>query len=726
MLNSNTESLNKPVKQSAAIAAVMADAWKLRARNRIEQADKACRAVLAMNPVCGEAMHLLALLAHDQGHHSRAVEQFKAAINVEPHQPLHHSNLGVVLLSMGRYEEAESCFSDALDISPDYHDAKSNLGLAWYHQNHFSSAARCFEEILGYKPKHDAALANLGMTRLAQHRHAEAAVAYEKAVSLNPSQPKWHGNLGAAYMRLERYAQSAACYLEAAQIDPGNPDYMVSRAIALRAAGQLTESIQVLEQVSSKYPDLSAAVAQLVVGLEYTCQWDKLELYHPMLEQATQRALAEGRVPDEDPMLNIRRSSDAALNQAVSRAWSRDLQRKALRIARPLTHPQRQRRNGRITIGYISYDFRNHPVAHQLYPLFRMHDRERFRILAFSIGPDDGSAYRREIMAGCDEFIDLRTHGLAAATQAIYDRQVDILVDLMGHSHHHRLEILALRPAPVQVGYLGFLSTSGAQFIDYLVADSVVVPRDHHPYYDEKLLRMPHCYQFNHTGLKTDRNDAERAAWGLPPSAFVYCCFNAVYKIDRQLFESWMRILYQTANAVLWLNGANPMAFEQMRQRAQLAGIDPQRLIFAPKVPLDDHLHRLALADLALDTLRYNGGATTANALAAGVPVITVLGNHWVSRMSSSHLMAVGLPELVFENRRTYETAAVDLAGHPHKVDTLHRRLAQQNDAVMLFNPELFTRHLEFGFESIWQRYVDGLAPDHIDIPNLYASSNHA
>jgi protein O-GlcNAc transferase len=699
--------------------------WQFFSRGHLKKATDVCRSVLTSVPRCGEAWHLLGLLAHAQGDPCRAVAHLKQAIAVAPLQPGLYNNLGFILNSMGRYNRAQSCFTTALEIDPGFHDARCNLGLSFYHRNLFRRAAKCFDQILYAVPDHAAALANLGMTRLAQQRYAEAMDAYEKAVALCPDQAAWHGNLGAAGIGMGHYDQAARSFHRASQLNTAMPEYHIHRSIALRAAGNLPESIRLLEAALTKYPGRSSAVAHLVVGLEYTCQWEKLDLYHPLLDQATQDALDEGRRPDEDPMLNIRRCDDVAVNQAVGRAWSRYRQNRARRNATPLSHNRTGRQCRKIAIGYLSYDFRNHPVAHQLHPLFGLHDRNRFRTVAFSMGPDDGTPFRKQIASGCDDFVDIGALGMAEAAHTIHRHNIDILVDLMGHSHHNRMEILALRPAPIQVGYLGFLSTTGAPFIDYLVTDVTVVPKGHEPYFDEKLLRMPHCYQFNHAGLMNPTPHTRRQAWGLPDSGFVFCSFNTVYKIDRDLFDTWLRILKQVPGSVLWLNGGHQLARRHMRNRAQMLGIDPARLVFCEKIALEDHLGRIGLADLALDTIRYNGGATTANTIGAGVPVLTVMGRHWVSRMSASQLTAIGLPDLVFPSVAAYESAAIELALDAPALQSVRERLKKNLKDHPLFDSHGFVRRLEAGFENIWQRYLNGLGPDHVEIAHTRPGVAH-
>jgi predicted O-linked N-acetylglucosamine transferase (SPINDLY family) len=302
---------------------------------------------------------------------------------------------------------------------------------------------------------------------------------------------------------------------------------------------------------------------------------------------------------------------------------------------------------------------------------------------------------------------------------------VDILIDLMGHSHHNRMGILALLPAPLQVGYLGFLSTTGADFIDYIVADDVVIPSDHHNFYSEQLMRMPGCYQINHSRLRDSLPGSRRDDWHLPTDAFVFCCFNVSYKIDRTLFNTWMRILEKTPKSVLWLYCSNQMAVDHMRARAEASGVDPNRLVFAEKLPLEEHLRRLPLADLALDTLRYNGGATTSNAMKVGLPVLTVIGNHWVSRMSASHLIAAGLPQLVTSDLAAYEAKAIALAQNRQQLHNLRRQLSQYIKSRPLFDPSAFVRSLEGGYESIWERYMSGKTPGDIKIPLCKCDDKH-
>jgi protein O-GlcNAc transferase len=353
---------------------------------------------------------------------------------------------------------------------------------------------------------------------------------------------------------------------------------------------------------------------------------------------------------------------------------------------------------------------------HQMLGLFGLHDRARFNIYGYSHGKDDGSCYRQKIRQNCDKFSELDNFSHAEAAECIYRDKVDILVDLMGHTRGNRLAICALRPAPVQVSYLGFLGTTGAAFMDYFITDKIVTPEDQFIYYSEKLVFLPDCYQINDHLQKISEKQWHKQECGLPSECFVFCSFNQPYKIDPCMFDTWMRILRRIPQSVLWLLNQNSTATKNLQRRAQAQGILPSRLIFADALPLKDHLARLRLADLALDTRIYNGGATTSNALWSGVPVITLQGNHFVSRMSSSSLSAVGLSELVTHDLKAYEALAVELAGSPGKLQAIRKKLARNRLTHPLFDTPRFVKNLEHAYQAMWKIFAGGQSPQSIEV----------
>ena len=377
-----------------------------------------------------------------------------------------------------------------------------------------------------------------------------------------------------------------------------------------------------------------------------------------------------------------------------------------------LKHPER-----RISIGYLSNNFRDHPTSHLMCDLFACHDRKRFQIDCYSYGEDDQSSYRKRIEKQCDRFVDLYNAGSYESAMRIHENNVGILVDLNGYTACSQTDICGFRPAPVQVRYLGAAKTTGARFVDYLIGDSTVTPETDEPYYSEKLVRMPHCYQVNSNPevLPIDHNQG-RTRYGLSCGDLVFGSFATSYKIDPQLFKTWLNLLKRVPRSVLWLLKRDETVEKNLIAFGLAEGVDPRRLVFAPPCPKPAHLARLGLADLCLDTRVVNGAATTSDALWAGVPVLTIRGGHFASRMSASILTAVGLPELITDSLEQYEDLAVELATVPGKLAQLRSKLARNRHTEPLFDTPRFVRNLENAFEQMWEIYRAGQSPRHITV----------
>jgi protein O-GlcNAc transferase len=371
----------------------------------------------------------------------------------------------------------------------------------------------------------------------------------------------------------------------------------------------------------------------------------------------------------------------------------------------------------KITLGYLSSDFRDHPVAHLMRSLLGLHDRGAFKVACYSCGIDDGSDYRRGISKDADKFVDL--HGLnhAEAAKCIWDDQVDILVELNGYTEGSRLDICALRPAPVQVSYLGFPGTTGADFMDYIIVDKIVAPAEHAPYYGECLVYLPHCYMATDNGQPVSEILQKREDVGLPRDGVVFCSFNQGFKIDETTFDVWMTILKDVPRSVLWLQKLNQAAQKNLKNAAEDRGISADRIVFAEKLPVKaDHLARLSFADLALDTLAFNGHTTTSDILWAGVPIVALQGSHFASRVSASILTAMGLPELVTHSTKDYQTVAVALAKNPEALEKVRKKLLNNLLETPLFDTPRFVRNLEKAYKEMWKVFLSGKRPEQIHI----------
>ena len=348
--------------------------------------------------------------------------------------------------------------------------------------------------------------------------------------------------------------------------------------------------------------------------------------------------------------------------------------------------------------------------------LFGLHDREAFEIHAYSYGPDDSSDYRKRIVNDCDRFVDIRDLSAIDAARRIYRDEIDMLVDVKGYTKGTRLEICALRPAPVQVTYLGFPGSTGADFFDYVITDRIVTPEDQAAYYTEKFVYLPHCYQVNDHTLAISDKPFTRADFGLPEEGFVFCCFNQTYKINAVMWEVWMRVLRAVPGGVLWLYHSNGAAERNLKREVAARNVDSERIVFAVRMPVAEHLARMRLADLFLDTRIYNAHATASDALWAGVPLITLQGRHFASRVASSLLTAVGLPELITHSLDEYEALALRLAHDPEELAAIRDRLAANRLTEPLFDTPRFAKNLECAYKEMWRLYLNGEQPQRIEV----------
>jgi predicted O-linked N-acetylglucosamine transferase (SPINDLY family) len=427
--------------------------------------------------------------------------------------------------------------------------------------------------------------------------------------------------------------------------------------------------------------------------------------------------LAEGgRIP-ESPHANVMRSDDLGFNLAVARLHSENIAKAYADSGVSFPISSKRRKGAKtITVGYMSSDFRSHPTAHLIYRLFGFHSRPDFDIRAYSTGRDDGSELRRQIAEGCDAFVDVNSLSPLDTAKRIHEDGVDILVELNGHTEGQRLTVCALRPAPINVTYLGFPGTTGAPFIDYILTDRIVSPLEHAAFYSERFAYLPHCYQVNSDDQRISEKGLTRADVGLPEDAFVFASFNQPVKIDPAMYELWMRLLGAEPKSVLWLWRDNNLAVQNLHKEAEARGIAPDRIVFGDKLPREEHLERLRLADLMLDTRICNGHTTTSDALWAGVPVITLEGKHFASRVSASLLTAVGLPELITHSLEEYESLALRLANSPSELDAIKSRLKTNRETAPLFDTKRFARDLEDLYRQMFEIFKRGEELRHLGI----------
>ena len=574
------------------------------------------------------------------------------------------------LLQSGKAAEATQICTNLLAALPDFGPALHLLGLAAYRQGNVNKSVELLRKAVRANPK--AAELHNDLANLQQMKGAldEAVSSYQKALQLRPEYAEAHRNL----------------------------------ASALRKLGRMDEAVTELETAVALNPQFAEAMAQLVHQLKQLCDWRRIDSLTAGLIEAVKANSAP-----VNPFVFLSLDTTAGQQLRCAQQWAAAQLQADVSTgnARPAG-----RATDRITLGYLSADYQEHATAHLIAELFVLHDRTRFRVIGYSYGKDDGSATRRRLAESFDSFVDVEhaSHGDAAAR--IRKDGVDILVDLKGYTSDARPEIVALRPAPIQVNYLGYPGSMGIAAMDYILVDPFLAPADQQPHFSERLVHLPDCYQINDRRRPIVSRAPTRAECGLPETGFVFCCLSAAYKITPPIFDVWMRLLSEVPGSVLWLLDSGPAATGNLRREAdaRLAG-GAARLVFAPSLPNREHLARLAAADLFLDTLPYNAHTVTSDALWAGCPVVTCAGATFASRVAGSILRAAGLAELVTTSLADYEGLALRLAREADWLRKIRRRLASERMVMPLFDSRRLTRHMEAAFEEMWRLYGAGEAP---------------
>ncbi len=605
----------------------------------------------------------------------------------------------------GRWQEAGAAFEQAVARSPSDHVYWLNLAHARMRCGRFDDGAEAALRGAELAPASDRALAVAFECLNAANRHGDTIALASGRDLTGIGDHHFHFQIGQAFYVRDQNREAADCYLAALS---RKPDF----AAAHVQLGNAFNRLKMHEEARECYKTAIAVGAEpvcLTSGMAfedaYACRWDHLAEDLPAMLR-----LMEAGAGHPEPFPLLAQPSTRAQQLAAARAFA---QRRFGGIE-PLRASRSSAPSSRLRVGYLSNDFVEHATAYLITQIFELHDRQRFEVTAYSYGVDDRSPARRRIEQAVDRFVDVRELSDRATAERIRDDGIDVLVDLKGYTMGARNGVLAFRPSPVQVNYLGYPGTLGAPFYDYIVGDPTVTPLEHGADYSEKIAQMPACYQPN------DRSRAigprpSRAECGLPETGFVFCSFNNLYKIRPEMFDIWCRLLQQVADSVLWLYESNEQARRNLVREAQQRGIETSRLVWAPQMRLAQHLGRLQLADLVLDSRPYGAHTTASDALWAGVPVLTCPGGTFASCVAASLLKAVGLPELIAPDLRHYESMALELARDARGLAALKQRLAHNREHCALFDSVRYTRDLESLYQRMYDRHRRGEAP--CDLP---------
>jgi protein O-GlcNAc transferase len=755
------------------------EATRLHRSGRLEEAGRLYEAVLAAGARTFDALHQLGILHYQQGRHQQAQELLEEAIALNPasapawcnkglvlqarqrprealasyeralalgsgHAEI-HNNRGNVLLELGRPDEALASHDVAVRLNPRSALAYNNRGNVLKHLGRLGEALTSYDQAIALKPDHIDAHVNRAGVLAALGRPHEALASYQRIVALRPADAELHVGLArllASLNRLEeafascnraialksdhaeahrhrgillttarRHAEALASFDKVLALVPGDIDAHIRRAFVLLTLHRPDEALASYEHVLAANPGHPAAFGAIANAALDCCDWRRSE---EIARQLPQR-VADGRCVIE-PLALLGYDCSARTQFECARHFAR------LRVP-VLPEPLRPRvpyRHDKIRLAYLSADFRRHPVSYQITELIERHDRARFEVIGVSFGPDDGTPARKRIASAFDDFIDVRNVSDREVASILRQREVDIAVDLMGYTTSERLGILAHRPAPVQVQYLGFPGTLGTDFIDYVIADPVILPFDQQPHFAENIVHLPECYLVNDRRRAIASEPPGRDSAGLPETGFVFCCFNTSRKITSAVFDVWMRLLGKVPGSVLWLARDNDVAQANLRREARAREIDPARLVFLERVASSEqHLARHALADLFLDTLPYNAHSTGAAALWAGLPFITCMGATMQSRIGASILRAADLPELVTHSLEEYARLAERLATDRSALAAVRAPLQTNRLTCSLFDTDRFRRHIEAAYLRMWERQRQGETPESFSVSRL-------
>ncbi len=603
-----------------------------------------------------------------------------------------HTHHGIALFMLNRHDAAISSYDTAIALNPNDSEAYYHRGNALDEAKRHADATASFDRAIALGANHADAWNNRGIALFAMHRHELAVTSFDRALALREACAETHFNRGNALNALRHCEQALAAYDRCISIDPHYAPAYDKRAQSLADLHRYPEAIASYEQALALRPDLPAALATRQYLKMLICDWRDFTTEVALLTERIERGIAVA-----NPFCLLAVADSPALQRHAAERW---VGSQHPPIGGNAKSRMRGSRSERIRIGYFSADFHNHATMQLMAGLFESHDRSRFEIVVFSFGPPSHDAMRERLRAACARFVDIHDQSDADAAALCRHAAIDLAIDLKGFTRDGRLGIFARRAAPLQVSYLGYPGTLGAPYIDYLVADPIVIPASSRPDYTESIVYLPHSYQVNDRTRPIAHSTPTREELGLPTSGFVFCCFNSCYKITPAVFGRWMRILADNVAAV-----------RNLKQAASAHGVQPERLVFARRLAPPEHLARHRCADLALDTFPCGAHTTASDALWAGLPLLTQPGSTFASRVAASLLTALGLPELIVESFTAYEETAVHLARAPIILDRIRADLAAKRLTSPLFATAPYTRDLETAYTLMHERHLSGLPP---------------
>ena len=710
-------------------------------KGMLKEAKAIYEQILKIQPRHFDALHLLGAIATQTQNHGLAVELIDKALAVNPNQPTAYNNRGGALKSLKRYDEALASYDHAIKLKAFYPEAYYNRGNVLQELQRFDEAIASYSQAIKLKSAYPEAWNNRANAMQKLRRFEEALENYNQAIRLRADYPEAYNNRGITLRDLKRFSDALASYDTAIMLRPDyaeaysnrgtllhelrqfdsaltshdqaiklKPDYAggyYNRGITLEELKQRDEAVRSYGEALVLQPDLEFLSGVYLHAKMKLCDWTDLSASLVCYEAD----IEEGKkVTPPFPALSL--IDKPELHLLASKVYAESNYPKSQTFKKINKRPM----GGKIRLGYYSADFYNHATSYLMAELFEAHDTNRFELYGFSFGANHKDELHQRVSSAFDVFYDVAAKSDGDVAELSRQLGIDIAVDLKGITQGSRSRIFAEGCAPVQVNYLGYPGTMGVDYIDYVIADRILIPEANRQDFTEKIVYLPHSYQVNDSTRKISDKVFTREELGLPKDVFVFCCFNNNYKIMPATFDGWMRILNAVEHSVLWLLEDNPSASKNLRQEAEARGIAGSRLVFATFMKLDEHLARHQLADLFIDTLPCNAHTTASDALWAGLPVLTCMGRSFAARVAASLLNAIELPELITDTQDAYEAKAIELAQNADMLSEIKRKLEKNRLATPLFDGKMFTRHIEAAYEAMYARYQTGLPPADIQI----------
>lgn len=675
---------------------------------KYDESIKAYEQVLSINMNEPEAYFNIGNVFKNKMNFKEAIASYKKAISIKSDYVEAYNNLGIILQKQGKVEDAIVVYNKAYSMKPNYVALLNNLGRAYEELEKFTHAIDYFKKILSIQPKNYQSLKSLGNIFIKQGEFDNALHCLKSAINFNDPDPELYNNIGVIYKTKLDFESAINYFNKAISLRKNYYEACYNKANTLQNQKKTQLAIEVYKEVLLLKPNYELAKSQKLHQEAILCKWE--DIY----ESKDDLAVLGTKEQIIDPFTVLSFEDEPQKHRLRSEIYSKS---KYSRNILPFSKGALSK-SKKLRIGYFSADFTEHPVAHLLVRILELHDREKFEIYAYSYGPNRNDHMRKRIVKGVDIFKDIEKISDKDVAYLAREDQLDIAIDLTGHTNNSRHGIFAYRAAPLQINYLGYPGTTGSNFIDYLIADTKLIPVDLKSYYSEKIIYLPNTYMATDNTRKFSNINISRSAMGLPNDKFVFCCFNNNYKITPKEFNIWMSLLKKIDKSILWLKKSNIIAENNLKKEANKRNIDPSRLYFADIVSMEEHLSRHKLADLYLDTFSFNAHTSASEALWAGLPVVTKIGKSFSARVAGSLLNAIGLEELITETAEEYETVIYELATNPKKLRHIREKLKNNRLSRPLFNSELFVKHLENGFMQAYQNHIDGHKPKDLYVNN--------